>query len=123
MSLADQLEKLQTLHAQGALTDDEYRAAKARLIGGQSPALPPQATPLQKFQRSSTDNWFGGVAGGLAALTEVPAWVWRILFVLTTLLHGIGLIMYVLMWIFVPLERPSLPTPTATAATSTNKAL
>ena len=33
-SMADQLSQLATLHDQGALTDDEFAAAKARILGG-----------------------------------------------------------------------------------------
>ncbi len=32
-SMADQLSQLATLHDQGALTDDEFAAAKARVLG------------------------------------------------------------------------------------------
>lgn len=38
-SVADELAKLAGLHASGALTDDEFAAAKARLLGTQ-PASP-----------------------------------------------------------------------------------
>ena len=31
--MADQLSQLAALHSQGALTDDEFAAAKARLLG------------------------------------------------------------------------------------------
>ena len=33
-SMTDQLSQLATLHQQGALTDDEFVAAKAKLLGG-----------------------------------------------------------------------------------------
>jgi Short C-terminal domain len=33
-SMADQLSQLAALHDQGALTDDEFAAAKAKLLGG-----------------------------------------------------------------------------------------
>jgi hypothetical protein len=33
-SMTDQLNQLTTLHQQGALTDDEFTAAKAKLLGG-----------------------------------------------------------------------------------------
>ena len=33
-SMTDQLSQLASLHAQGALTDDEFAAAKAKLLGG-----------------------------------------------------------------------------------------
>jgi phage shock protein PspC (stress-responsive transcriptional regulator) len=56
------------------------------------------------LHRSPTDRWLGGVCGGLDVLTGIPAWSWRILFVLTAFLHGVGLLMYVLLWIFVPVQ-------------------
>jgi hypothetical protein len=33
-SMMDQLSRLSTLHQQGALTDDEFAAAKAKVLGG-----------------------------------------------------------------------------------------
>ncbi len=33
-SAADQLSQISTLHQQGALTDDEFAAAKAKILGG-----------------------------------------------------------------------------------------
>ena len=111
MNLADDLQKLHTLREQGALTEEEYIVAKKRLLDAAAePVAPPKPkapdveSPLRRFKRSDTDRWVGGVAGGLAEVTGIPSWTWRILFVLTTPLHGIGLIMYVLLWIFVPLQ-------------------
>jgi len=111
MNLADDLQKLHALREQGALTEDEYTLAKKRLLDGaaEPTTVPPAKTPdtesaLRRFHRSDSDRWIGGVAGGLAEVSGIPAWTWRILFVLTALLHGIGLVMYVLLWIFVPLR-------------------
>ncbi len=124
MSLADDLQKLQALREQGALTDDEFTVAKKRLLDGDNGASPRagSATPspsrpsaLRDFHRSRTDRWIGGVCGGLAVVTDVPAWTWRILFVMLALLHGIGIVVYVLLWIFVPLEPLALPAPAAAA--------
>ena len=120
MGLADDLDKLKTLREQGALTEEEFILAKKRVIDG-DPLPPPQARPapptaLQEFRRSLRDRWIGGVCGGLAASTSVPAWSWRILFVLLAFLHGVGIVLYILMWIFVPLERLALPAPVATVA-------
>ncbi len=104
MNLADQLQKLQTLREQGALTEDEFVLAKKRLLDGSESAGPQPATPsaLKNFTRSMRDKWIGGVCGGLAEATQVPSWAWRILFVLTLLLNGLGAVVYLLMWIFVP---------------------
>lgn len=121
MTMADELQKLQALHAQGALSDDEFLQAKQRVINEkaryadvtQEPPVKASPNFLQTLTRSATDRWIGGVSGGLAAATNIPTWAWRILFVLTALLHGLGLLMYVLLWIFVPLQQTTVQ---ATAA-------
>ena len=112
MDLADQLQKLQALREQGTLTEEEFTFAKKRVIEGnasqsaQGPAASPapSSSILNQFRLSTTDKWIGGVCGGLAALTSVPSWSWRILFLLTTLLHGLGVLVYILLWIFVPVQ-------------------
>jgi phage shock protein C len=111
MNLADDLQKLHNLREQGALTDEEFTLAKKRLLEGAAEDAKPKterpsepASALKQFRRSITDRWIGGVCGGLAEITGIPSWSWRILFVLTALLHGIGVIMYVLLWIFVPVQ-------------------
>lgn len=111
MSLPDELERLRALHERGALTDEEFSQAKKRLLDGTPEAAQaasaPRAQPvsaLGRLHRSRSDRWFGGVCGGLGEHTGIPAWSWRILFVLAVFLHGLGLLMYVLLWIFVPLE-------------------
>ncbi|MCA3057043.1 MAG: PspC domain-containing protein [Rhodocyclaceae bacterium] len=127
MNWAEQLEKLQQLHQQGALTDEEYTAAKARVIRDLGPGPVPAAqaaraaieqsqSAMQQLKRSLTDRWLGGVAGGLSQATNIPTWAWRILFILTAFLHGLGILMYVLLWIFVPLERPMAMVAAAPAA-------
>ena len=119
MNLPDDLQKLHNLREQGALTDDEFTLAKKRLLEGAAEDARPKtekprkpATALNQFRRSVADRWIGGVCGGLAESTGIPSWSWRILFVLTALLHGIGVIMYVLLWIFVPLQT-NTPQPVA----------
>ena len=111
MPLTDELEKLNALHERGALTDEEFMLAKKRLLEGaphepESPPLNPTGpeSTLKRLRRSISDRWIGGVCGGLGELSGVPSWSWRILFVLTAFLHGLGLLMYVLLWIFVPVQ-------------------
>ena len=122
MGIAEDLEKLKALRDQGALTEDEFVLAKRRVIDGEpapararadvppAPPVPPSA--LREFRRSLRDKWIGGVCGGLDDITSIPAWSWRILFVLLALLHGVGIVIYVLLWIFVPLQKLALPAPT-----------
>src|SRR5687767_846132 len=66
----------------------------------------PAAAPTPKarrFTRSSSDRWIGGVAGGLARYFNIDVRLMRIItFVLC--LTGAGLLAYILLWIFAPLE-------------------
>lgn len=108
MSLADEIEKLQRLRDSGALSEDEFQRAKTRLLGG--PALPagaselPGLDTLNRLTRSTTDRWLGGVCGGLGGITGSPSWIWRLAFALLVFCFGVGLIPYVLFWIFVPTD-------------------
>lgn len=117
MPLPDELERLNALHERGALTDEEFSLAKKRLLEAAPDASKsisrtcPGPSTLSRLHRSLTDRWFGGVCGGLGELTGIPAWSWRILFVLTTFLHGLGALMYILLWIFVPVQVAALPKP------------
>jgi phage shock protein C len=61
-------------------------------------------TQLNRFRRSKTDQWLGGICGGLGKFTGLESWVWRLLFVLFTFYFGFGLVAYLLAWIFVPEE-------------------
>ncbi|OGP68181.1 MAG: hypothetical protein A2W27_07770 [Deltaproteobacteria bacterium RBG_16_44_11] len=57
---------------------------------------------LQTFTRSRDDYWIGGVCGGLGEHTPVPSWTWRLIFALLVIIYGTGLLIYILMWFFVP---------------------
>lgn len=113
MSLADDLQKLHELREKGALTEDEYVLAKKRLIDGEpfrfapkieKPKPPASDSSLNQFKRSLTDRWIGGVCGGIARSTGVESWIWRLLFALLLLFGGAGLLLYLLLWIFMPSE-------------------
>jgi phage shock protein PspC (stress-responsive transcriptional regulator) len=107
MSIADDLERLQQLHQSGALSDAEFARAKEKLLAsGVHPesGLDPSLQKLNQFRRSKQDQWLGGVCGGLARLTGMESWIWRLCFVLFSFYFGVGLIIYLLAWIFVPEE-------------------
>ena len=105
MSLSDDLHKLEELRARGALTDEEFTRAKGRLLGPE-PATSngPLVSAVNTFRRSRTDRWIGGVCGGMAHVTGLDSWAWRLLFVALFLCAGAGLLVYLLLWIFVPAE-------------------
>jgi phage shock protein C len=103
MALADELSKLVELRANGGLTEEEFKRAKERLLNAeQAPSADPLSSAVNTFRRSRTDRWFGGVCGGIARSTGIEAWVWRLLFAVLFICAGAGLLVYVLLWIFVP---------------------
>ena len=105
MALADELGKLAELRASGGLTEEEFSRAKQRLLNAESPpSRDPLASTVNALRRSRTDRWFGGVCGGIARLTGTDAWVWRLLFTALFICAGAGLLLYLLLWIFVPSE-------------------
>lgn len=125
--ISDEIRRLHELHQAGALSDAEFELAKARVLSGAAPGSTgagagPRVnlnkgasefkagctvveTQLRALRRSRTDRWIGGVCGGLNGVLGIEAWVWRLVFVLFTLLtSGFGALVYLLMWIFVPEE-------------------
>jgi phage shock protein C len=110
--ISDEIKRLHELHQAGALTDAEYEQAKARVLSAGSVNLAKDApcegslsAEINRLRRSRTDRWIGGVCGGLAKATGVESWVWRLMFVLFTLTFGFGILIYLLLWIFVPEEE------------------
>ena len=57
---------------------------------------------LKNAKRSTTDKMVGGVCGGLGEATEIPAWMWRALFLIGLLIFGFGLLPYIVLWICMP---------------------
>ena len=104
MGLADDITRLDELRNRGALTDDEFQRAKARLLDGAPAADTPAVVAINRLRRSRSDRWIGGVCGGVAQITGVESWVWRLILVTMALFGGAGVLLYVLLWIFVPSE-------------------
>ncbi len=102
MSLADELQKLDELRVRGVLSDAEFEQSKRRLLAGDD--LPPALQAVNRFRRSRDDRWIAGLCGGIARSTGVESWIWRLIFFVLLLFGGTGLLLYVLLWIFVPAE-------------------
>ncbi len=110
MSIADEIGKLDELYRRGALSQFEFERAKARVLGEASPRREGRAgadagtgaAALNAWRRSRDDAWLGGVCGGLAPFTGVAAWVWRLIFATLVLCGGTGVVLYLLLWFFVP---------------------
>jgi phage shock protein C len=103
MTMSDELEKLHRLLQSGALTQAEFERAKTRLLaggdvaGGSTPAF-------NRLRLSNSDQWIAGVCGGIAAITGVESWIWRLIFVAGLLAGGFTGLLYIILWIFVPRE-------------------
>jgi len=105
MALSDELSKLEELRQQGVLADEEFARAKARLLDEpHSPENIPVMATLNALRRSRSDRWIAGVCGGIARSSGMESWLCRLLFAVLCCFGGVGLVLYVLLWIFVPSE-------------------
>jgi len=111
--IADEIKRLHELHQAGVLTDAEFEQAKARVLSGAASTVNLNktasadgsfASELNTLRRSRTDRWLGGVCGGLARVSGVDAWIWRLVFTVFAITFGFGFVIYLLLWIFVPEE-------------------
>lgn len=59
----------------------------------------------KKLHRSRDKKVIAGIAGGLGEYLDIDPIIIRIIIVLITVFHGIGLLIYIVMWIIVP-EAP-----------------
>ncbi len=76
--------------------DDRCMSATARVTDTDEP-------PVRRLYRSADGRWLGGVARGLAGHLGLPvAWV-RAVFAVLVLTEGLGLLLYAVFWIVVPL--------------------
>lgn len=78
----------------------------ALILGGAYLSLNNREQTFGSFLRSLTtsqkDCWMGGVCGGLGVSSDIPAWVWRLIFAILFFGSGTGLLAYVALWIFIP---------------------
>lgn len=60
--------------------------------------------PYKRLYRSRTDRIIAGICGGLAQYFSIdPIWT-RLVFILLFFLGGSALLIYLIMWLIVPLE-------------------
>jgi phage shock protein C len=63
----------------------------------------------RKLYRSRSDRMLGGVCGGLGDYFRVDPTLMRLIFVVLFLLGGHGLLVYLILWIIIPLEPAFMP--------------
>jgi len=72
----------------------------------------------KRLHRSRTEKIIAGVCGGLAEYFEVDPTLVRVLWVLMVLLAGTGVLLYIVLWIIMPLDVPAPPGPPGPPYTS-----
>ena len=60
------------------------------------------ASSRPKLRRIKGKHWLGGVCAGVGYWLGVPTWLVRLAWTLLLLCYGVGGIVYVLLWIFMP---------------------
>jgi phage shock protein PspC (stress-responsive transcriptional regulator) len=63
----------------------------------------------KRLHRSRTEKMIAGVCGGLAEYFGVDPTLIRVLWVLITLLAGVGVLLYLILWVVMPLDLPAPP--------------
>ncbi|MBC7631210.1 MAG: PspC domain-containing protein [Flavobacterium sp.] len=64
--------------------------------------------PYRRAHRPADRRVVGGVATGVAEHFGVPVLYVRLVFIVATWFHGVGVIIYLLLWRFLPLREPDL---------------
>jgi phage shock protein C len=65
----------------------------------------------KKLMRSSSDKKLGGVCAGLAEYFDMDTTLVRVLWLLIVLCGGTGILLYVILWIVLPLAPPQVAIP------------
>ncbi|MGD9046640.1 MAG: PspC domain-containing protein, partial [Anaerolineae bacterium] len=59
---------------------------------------------VKRLYRSRDERWLAGICGGLGSYFGLDPTLIRALFVLFGLVVGGGLLLYIILWIIIPLE-------------------
>lgn len=98
-------------------TDPDNESAADAASGDPIDSTPPPPPRPRRLTRSRTDEWFGGVAGGLAEYLDTDPTLIRAALVLAVLLtSGLAILGYIAAWIIIP-EAPSDADGATTART------
>jgi phage shock protein C len=82
-------------------------------LAGQAPPAASYAAPPKRLMRSSRDKKVGGVCAGLADYFDLDPTLVRIVWLLAVFCAGTGLLLYIILWIALPLApaTPALTVP------------
>jgi phage shock protein PspC (stress-responsive transcriptional regulator) len=94
-----------------------YNCGAKQPVTGAAPAQTPPATQphaQRKLMRSSTDKKLGGVCAGLGNYFDVDVTLVRVLWLLAVFCAGTGLLLYVILWLVLPVEPLYVPVASQT---------
>lgn len=57
---------------------------------------------MRKLRCVKERKWIGGVCAGIAYWIGLPTWLVRLAWVVLGFAYGVGIIPYILLWIFMP---------------------
>ncbi len=57
---------------------------------------------LREMRKSAQDKKIAGICGGFGEYTPLPSWLWRVIFLTSLFVGGVGLIAYIILWICMP---------------------
>ncbi len=61
-----------------------------------------QISTNKRFSLSNQDRKIAGVCGGLGEFFEIDPVIFRIIFVVLTFLGGVGILLYIILWLVAP---------------------
>ena len=57
---------------------------------------------FRDLKKSVVDTKIAGVCGGFGEYTPLPSWMWRVIFLVSLFIGGLGLITYIILWVCMP---------------------
>lgn len=84
---------------------------------GASATQPPSYAAPKKLQRSRRDKKIGGVCAGLADYFDLDPTIVRVIWFLAVFFAGTGFLVYMVLWIVLPLAPPDYPATTVVTPT------
>ncbi len=63
----------------------------------------------ERLYRSTKQKVIGGVCSGLGDYLNIDPVIVRVVFILLTIFNGVGILVYLVMWAIIPLDRDNRP--------------
>lgn len=82
---------------------EQYSEEDADKRSEDPPPSPESVGTTKRIYRHPEDKIMGGVCGGLGALVGIDPVIFRVLFLITAFFGGFGVLLYLVMWLIVPL--------------------